>query len=41
MGGQIDVHSTINEGTRFDIRFPRKSSKTSKAGDLSAETSTN
>jgi len=41
MGGQIEVYSTINEGTRFDIRFPRKTSKTSTTGDLSAETSTN
>ena len=41
MGGEIDVSSTINVGTRFDIRFPLKNSITSKAEDLPVETSTN
>ena len=28
MKGEIDVHSTIDVGTRFDIRFPRETQKT-------------
>jgi two-component system NtrC family sensor kinase len=41
MGGKIDVRSAVDMGTRFDIRFPRKTPKTSKAKDPSMETSTN
>ena len=41
MGGEIDVHSTVDGGTRFDIRFPLKNPITSKTEDLSVETSTN
>ena len=28
MGGEIDVHSVVNEGTRFEIRLPLKSTQT-------------
>ncbi len=31
MGGEIDVHSTVDVGTRFDIRFPLKNPTPSKA----------
>ncbi len=41
MGGEIDVHSTVDGGTRFDIRFPMKNPITSKTEDLSVKTSTN
>jgi len=41
MGGKMDVHSTVDMGTRFDIRFPRKTPKTSKIEDPSMETSIN
>jgi two-component system NtrC family sensor kinase len=30
MGGEIDVESTVNVGTRFTIRFPLENPKTSK-----------
>jgi len=40
MGGEIDVHSIIDEGTRFVIRFPLKSPMISKAEDLSISAST-
>jgi len=39
MGGEINVHSTIGMGTRFDIRFPLKDQKGLITKDLSAETS--
>lgn len=39
MGGEINVHSTIGAGTRFDIRFPLKNQKVLKTNDLPAETS--
>ena len=41
MGGEIDVHSTVDVGTRFDIRFPLKNPITSKTENLSVKTSTN
>ena len=41
MGGEIDVHSTVDGGTRFDIRFPMKNPITSKTENLSVKTSTN
>jgi two-component system NtrC family sensor kinase len=41
MGGEIDVHSTVDVGTQFDIRFPLKNPITSKTEDPSVETSTN
>ena len=31
MGGEIDVHSIVDEGTRFDIRFPLKRPGDTKA----------
>jgi two-component system, NtrC family, sensor kinase len=40
MGGEIDVHSTIDVGTRFEIRFLLQNSGFFKTEDLSAETST-
>ena len=38
MEGEIDVHSTIDAGTRFEIRFPLKSPISAKSEDLSGET---
>ena len=38
MGGEIDVHSIVDEGTRFDIRFPLEISMTSKENTLSIAT---
>jgi two-component system NtrC family sensor kinase len=31
MGGEIDVHSIVDEGTRFDIRFPLKKPEDTKS----------
>jgi two-component system NtrC family sensor kinase len=39
MGGEINVHSTIGKGTRFDIRFPMKNQKGLKTKVLSEKTS--
>ena len=39
MGGEIEVHSTIDVGTRFDIRFPLKKPMALKSEDLSVQTS--
>ncbi len=39
MGGEIDVHSTVDTGTRFEVQFPLKNQKFLKTKDLSAETS--
>jgi len=36
MGGEIKVHSTIDVGTRFDIRFPLKKPMALKSENLSA-----
>ena len=41
MGGEIAVSSTVDVGTRFDIRFPVRNPRTSKAEDLPVETSIN
>jgi len=38
MDGEINVHSTIDEGTRFEIRFPLKSPMNSKTEDGSIST---
>jgi nitrogen-specific signal transduction histidine kinase len=34
MGGEIDVHSIVGEGTRFEIRFPLKSLTNSNGEDF-------
>jgi len=39
MGGEIDVQSALDMGTRFDIRFPLKNPRSSKAENLSISTS--
>jgi two-component system NtrC family sensor kinase len=39
MGGEIDVHSIVDEGTRFEIRFPLKSPLNIKAEDSLLSTS--
>ena len=41
MGGEIAVSSTVDVGTRFDIRFPMKNPRTSRDEDLPVETSIN
>ncbi len=41
MGGEINVRSTVDVGTRFDIRIPLKNPQTSKAEDVPLETSIN
>jgi len=40
MGGEIEVHSAIDMGTRFEIRLPLKNPISSKNEDSSEETST-
>ncbi len=40
MGGEIEVHSAIDVGTRFEIRLPLKNPMSSKANDPSDATST-
>jgi len=39
MGGEIDVHSIIDEGTRFEIRFPIEQQPYEKSVNLPASTS--
>jgi two-component system NtrC family sensor kinase len=41
MGGEIEVTSTVDVGTRFDIRFPLKKPMALKSEDLAEQTSLN
>ena len=41
MGGYINVHSTVDVGTRFEIRIPLQKPETLKLDDKPAETSVN
>jgi len=40
MGGDIDVHSIVDEGTRFEIRFPLENAIVSKAAEPPLSTAT-
>ena len=40
MGGEIDVHSIVGEGTRFEIRFPLKNPADSNTEDLPTKPTT-
>jgi two-component system NtrC family sensor kinase len=41
MGGEINAHSTVDVGTRFEIRLPLKKPMTLESEDLSVQTSLN
>ena len=41
MNGEIDVRSAVNVGTRFDIRFPRKTETTANVEPLPMESAQN
>ena len=40
MGGEIDVHSIVDEGTHFEIRFPLESPMIAEAAELPLSTAT-